>query len=171
MLLKHRNFWGIDPGKNGGWAFFDSETGRIEVGRMPLTGGQVDVDPLAKIINTQEKVIVAIEKVHAMPGQGVSSMFSFGLSYGKIIGLCQSMGVSFDLVLPTRWKKEVLAGTTKDKEAAIEYVSRMYRSVSLIPERCRKAHSGIADAVCIMEWGIRKYGSKENTCKGERNTH
>ena len=93
-----------------------------------------------------------------MPKQGVASTFSFGTSFGKLIGMCQTLGVRFDLVLPQIWKRDILQGTKKDKGASIDYVSRVYPEVNLIPGKCRKYHDGIADAVCMMLWGLRKYG-------------
>lgn len=157
-MRSYNYFWGVDPGKLGAWAYLDKNSGKITTGIMPVIGNEVDVGPIADVIRNQENPIIVIEKVHSMPKQGVRSMFSFGTSYGKLLGMCQALNVTFDLVLPNAWKKEILQGTKKDKDAAVDYVSRMYREIELIPERCRKPHNGIADAVCILEWGIKNHG-------------
>ena len=154
--------FGIDPGKSGGWALAKEGTiERYEI--MPLVGGEIHVASIAdeiRKIKKSDDVIIVIEKVHSMPHQGVSSTFNFGAGYGKLIGMCQTLGVSFDLVSPQTWKKEVLNNTKKDKDAAIDYVKRLFPRVSLVPERCKKAHDGIADAICIMQWGVLKYGTR-----------
>jgi hypothetical protein len=130
---------------------------------MPLAGDEIDVSSLALMIaelNEPEETIVIIEKVHSMPKQGVASTFTFGVGYGKILGMCQTLGISFDMVPPQSWKKVILQNTKKDKDAAIDYVKRLFPRISLIPEGGKKPHDGIADAVCIMQWGIQKYGSR-----------
>lgn len=149
---------GIDPGKGGGWAFKDLESGTITVGKMPLVGGEIDVSSLAVLC--EPRTIVIIEKVHSMPKQGVSSTFTFGVGYGKLLGMCQTLRVGFDLVSPQTWKKLILRDTKRDKDAAIDFVNRLFPGISLIPEGCKKPHDGIADAVCLMQWGVLKYGSR-----------
>ena len=146
---------GIDPGKKGGWAAKSLIDGEIVVGVMPLTGGEIDVRPLLPLF--QNAKLVVLEKVHAMPGQGTKSMFTFGMGYGKLIGACQVLGTPFIQVAPTTWKKLVLTDTQKDKNAAIFHVKSKYPTVELIQERCRIPHDGIADAVCLMEYGARKH--------------
>lgn len=150
---------GIDPGKNGGWALFIRDA-PVSVGKMPIVGNEIDVFPLCELIrgiNGTEQLVVQIEKVHSMPQQGVSSTFTFGVGYGKILGLCQTLRISHDLVTPNVWKKRVLQNLNKDKEATIEFVSRAYPEVNLIPEGCRVPHDGIADAICIAKWGYDKH--------------
>lgn len=151
--------FGIDPGKAGGFAVGCSKDRTVSGLKMPLVGGEIDVAPIGNAIGKlcgKNKVLVVIEKVHAMPGQGVSSTFSFGCGYGKLIGMCQTLGVPFQLVLPPAWKKLILAGTPKDKDAAIDYVRRIHPEVQLVPPGCKKPHDGIADAVCLVEWGFKQ---------------
>jgi crossover junction endodeoxyribonuclease RuvC len=146
------NILAIDPGKGGGWAFFEKCVG-IKVGKMPLVGDLIDV---SQFLNTWPINVVYIELVHAMKGQGVTSMFTFGKGYGQLIGFCQTLKLRYVLVTPQAWKKEVLVGTNKDKDAALEYCSRTYPNINLIPERCRTPHDGIADALCILTYAINK---------------
>lgn len=150
-------FVGLDPGLHGGYAVIPPVV-NIECGIMPVSGGTIDVKQLLFYIcsiysaaNMRPHVI--IEKVGAMPKQGVSSTFKFGMGYGQLIGMCQATNIPYTLVTPQAWKKAVLAGTDKSKEAAIAFCRREYPNVNLIPERCRVPHDGIADALCLAHYG------------------
>ena len=145
---------GIDPGKSGGVAIIDGDI--VLVTTMLLAGKDVDVAAMAgwirdnTLIYNEGNVIACIEKVHAMPGNGVSSMFKFGFVTGIMHGIIGTLGIPLHMVTPQAWKKNVLAGTPKDKDAAIDFCRRVYPKVSLLAtSRSRKAHSGIADALCI----------------------
>lgn len=144
---------GIDPGQSGGVACLDSDL--AEGIPMPLAGKEVDGRELAAWIFLRKPTLVVIEKVGAMPGQGVVSMFQFGRNFGAIIGVVEALGLPYRFVTPQAWKREVLSGTSRDKTAAIEHVHRTYPSVDLCPGRKRSPHDGIADAVCLAEWGRR----------------
>lgn len=91
-----------------------------------------------------------------MPNQGVTSMFNFGKAYGELIGTIKCSGYAYLLVRPQDWKKEVLAGTDKDKAAAIDFCTHFYPEINLIPGRKKTPQDGIADAVCLAEYGKRK---------------
>ena len=96
-----------------------------------------------------------IEKVSAMPGQGVTSMFSFGKATGKIEGICEALtGLEAKEVAPTKWKNTVLkAYKDKDKKAAIDYCKKTYPRANLLATaRSRVSHDGIADALCIATY-------------------
>ncbi len=118
---------GIDPGINGAIAVLAD--GQLTVHRMPTAMvGQgktkkkrLDASGLAdlllSIFASSIRTVVAIENVHAMPKQGVTSMFNFGVSKGMCIGVCAGMRILFRLVNPQTWKRYWrLEG--KDKEAA-----------------------------------------------------
>lgn len=143
---------GIDPGKKGGVAY--TAIDGIQAVPMPLIGKDIDGRILAQALNDIIPDLVVIEKVHAMPKQGVTSMFNFGKGYGQLIGICEALFLPYILVTPQAWKKKVLAGTSKDKHAAIQYCQQRYPSVSLIPPRGRVPHDGMADAVCLVEYGM-----------------
>jgi len=150
-------YLGLDPGLHGGIASVSNESGWRGVARiMPVVGGVIDVrdvsDGLVKI-HSEFGLHVVIEQVGAMPKQGLSSTFKFGMGYGQLIGMCQALGLPYSLVRPQAWKGKVLAGTQKDKDAAIAFCMREYPSVRLIPERCRVPHDGIADALCLAHYG------------------
>lgn len=143
---------GIDPGQKGGIAWKKDGT----VKAVPMPDGRHNIfKKLAEIVDGRT-AIVAIESVHSMPKQGVSSTFKFGKGYGEILGILTALKVVIVEPTPQAWKKVVLDGTAKDKEAAIIVAGNLFPDVNLIPPGCRKSHDGIADALLIMEWAIRK---------------
>jgi crossover junction endodeoxyribonuclease RuvC len=149
------NIISIDPGKSGAIAY--TKNGTTTAQPMPIAGKELDLPTLANIIRSASPALAVIEKVHSMPGQGVSSTFSFGTGYGQIQGLLAGLGIPFELVTPQAWKKLVLAGTAKDKDAAIAYCRRAFPDVPLVMPRCRNAHDGIADSLCLLQYGLRSF--------------
>jgi hypothetical protein len=99
-------------------------------------------------------LLLVIEKVHAMPGQGVTSMFTFGSGFGELKALAKILGAPWFLVTPQEWKKRVLAGTNKSKEATTEWAFRAYPSVqSALLKKSGLPHMGKVDALAIAHWG------------------
>lgn len=145
---------GIDPGLKGGIAAL-SEHEHIAI-PMPLVGKEVDVSTLVAFLRGIKVDLVVIEKAQSMPKQSSQSGFNYGVGYGDIRGGMKALGIPYVEVRPTAWKKLVLAGTKRDKSAAVEFVARRYPVIDLIPEGCRKPHDGIADAVCLAHYGIAK---------------
>ena len=107
---------GIDPGISGSICFF--EDGKIlDVIEMPtmnegkknkrqVNGAQIYNEITDRINKLQKQdVRVVVEQVSAMPGQGVTSMFNFGQSFGIIKGICSAMQLPLYFVRPTKWKK------------------------------------------------------------------
>jgi crossover junction endodeoxyribonuclease RuvC len=150
---------GIDPGKTGGVACVN-EKWEVQATPMPMAGDDIRVTALLSFIQFFNRpntaVAVCIEKVHAMPGQGVSSMFNFGKGFGMVLGALQAYCIPVSLVAPPAWKKAVLAGLPHDKEGAVAYVTRRYPGFNLVLPKCRKPHDGMADAVCIAEYALRQ---------------
>ena len=144
---------GIDPGMKGGIAILDTETNKMRAIPTPLIGKEIDYRNIYAEFMFYEPSIVVVEKVHAMPGQGVTSMFNFGLSYGALVALATVSTGRLVLVTPQMWKKHILAGTNKDKDAAIQFCNHTYPNVNLILPRCRNAHDGMADAICLAHYG------------------
>ena len=106
---------GIDPGISGSICFF--KDGRIlEVIEMPvmtegkknkkqINGAQIYNEFLKRINKKDDEIRVVIEQVSAMPGQGVTSMFNFGQSFGILKGICSAMQLPMFFVRPAKWKK------------------------------------------------------------------
>ena len=141
----------IDPGLSGAVAVFHDKL--IHVFDMPISaktngkGNQVNTVLLVKELRGLGKIDrVIIERVHAMPGQGVTSVFSFGRSLGVIEGICASFDIPVEWITPQKWKK-IHGIVGKDKDASRTLVIEKY------PEYVdwfkRKKDIGRADAVLI----------------------
>ena len=141
---------GVDPGQKGGWAITDGQT--VEVHPWDDQKFVESMEEAVKI----SKCVAAVEKVGARPGQGVTSMFSFGKSAGFIDGVFTALGIPFQLVPPATWKREFsLIG--KDKRASIEVCKRLFPNVDLKrTERCRTESDGCAESLLICEYARRK---------------
>lgn len=154
--VKNKTIIGIDPGKKGGIAIYSEGEWKTYI--MPLSGKDINEKELSDIFfgvpGECENVMAYLEKVHAMPGQGVTSMFTFGMGYGILRGILTANWIPYQLVTPQAWKKVVLAGLSKDKNESCNYVLRKYPKIELMPGRKRVPDLGIADAVCIAEYGI-----------------
>lgn len=148
---------GVDPGKSGGIAII-SEVSVEAITPMIIAGRELDLTATAEWLDfelSDMHAICYVEKVSAMPKQGVTSMFNFGFSTGALHGIIATLGIPRYLVTPQAWKKLVLSNTKKDKEAAIDYCRRSYPDVSLLAtEKSRKPHSGMADALCIARYAL-----------------
>jgi len=146
---------GIDPGKSGGLVAIISDH-TVETTPMLLAGKDIDIARTTKWIHThsiRDSTVVCIEKVHAMPGQGVTSMFKFGFVTGVMHGIISALELPLFLVTPQTWKNKILQGTKKDKAAAVDYCRRVYPRISLLAtKRSRVPHSGMADALCIARY-------------------
>ena len=142
-------YCGIDPGKKGALAVIYPD-GTVHV--SPLEGILFDTILFAL---SKEKCRVCLEKVHAMPHQGVTSTFNFGVQYGWIKGLLDAYQISYQQVPPERWKKEF--GLNTDKQKSIEVCRQLFPTVNLRPtERSRVDDNNMAEAVLMAEYARRK---------------
>ena len=160
---------GIDPGISGAICFF--ENGQVkEIINMPvmadgkknkrqINGPQTYNEILRRIKNYPKKdITVVIEQVSAMPGQGVTSMFNFGQSFGVIKGICSAMQLSMYFVRPAKWKKYFgLIKTEKDasRTKAIEIFPYISTQLS------RKKDANKADAILIASFFYETYRLEE----------
>ena len=150
--------FGIDPGVSGAICILENKK-VIDVHDMPtMIDGkknkkQVNGAQLTNIIKNKFKenkeIIVVVEHVNAMPGQGVTSMFNFGQSFGVIKGVCAALGIPIYFVRPTKWKKHFnLIKTNKD--ASRTKVIQVYPEIS--DKISRKKDSNRADAILIARY-------------------
>ncbi len=145
---------GVDPGATGAIASIHWTRGiGIRVGAlvdMPMLGKFVDPGALAPIMHGSVPDAIAIEKVSARPGQGVTSMFNFGASWGTVRGACGQTRI-IDIT-PASWKKaHNFDGKDKD-EPRLEAIRR-YGNVA--DELRRKKDQGRADAIWIGVEAVR----------------
>lgn len=144
-----RIYIGIDPGKSGAMAIIGAE-GNVEV--IPFDAVKYSL-ALAKL--SGHSVTCCVEKVSAMPRQGVVSMFNFGHNLGVIEGLLRAYGIPYQLVPPQTWKKEF--SLSSDKAKSIEVCQKLFPDVSLLAtERSRKPNDGMAEALLMAEYARRR---------------
>ena len=160
---------GIDPGISGSICFFlDGKI--IDVVEMPtmaegkknkkqVNGSQIFNEILFRIKKLDKKDIkVIIEQVSAMPGQGVTSMFNFGQSFGILKGICSAMQLPMYFVRPAKWKKYFnLINSEKDASRT--------RAIEIFPyfsgQLSRKKDSNKADAILIASFYYETYKIEE----------
>ena len=151
---------GIDPGISGSICFFE-EGKIIDVIEMPtmidgkknkkqVNGAQIYNDISNRIFTKKkENIRVVIEQVSAMPGQGVTSMFNFGQSFGILKGICSAMQLPLYFVRPAKWKKHYnLINSQKDASRT--------RAIEIFPyfssQLSKKKDSNKADAILIASF-------------------
>ena len=156
---------GIDPGISGSICFF--EDGKIlDIVEMPtmaegkknkrqVNGSQTYNEILKRVKNfDKQNIRVIIEQVSAMPGQGVTSMFNFGQSYGILKGICSAMQLPMYFVRPAKWKKYFnLINSEKDasRTKAIEIFPYFSSQLS------KKKDSNKADAILIASYFFKTF--------------
>ena len=150
--------FGIDPGISGAISILENKK-ILEVLEMPtMIDGkknkkQVNGSQVTNIIkgrlNIHKEIAVVVEHVNAMPGQGVTSMFNFGQSFGVIKGICSALSLPIYFVRPMKWKKYFnLIKTNKD--ASRTKVIQIYPEIS--SKLSRKKDSNKADAILIARY-------------------
>ncbi len=111
---------GIDPGISGAIAFyFPDRPDLIGCDDMPEADGEVDAVSLGQRIRQMAPDLAVIERVHAMPKQGVSSTFNFGAAYGTAQGVVLALGVPLLRVTPGAWKKHFRLSSDKEQARAM----------------------------------------------------
>ena len=150
-------YLGIDVGAKGGIAAID-EKNRV-IFAVPMSRENL-INYIKKlhndVIERNDAVIACVEKVGAMPRQGVTSMFSFGKSAGFVEGVLESFEIPYQLVSPQTWKKS-FSLIHKDKKASIELCKNLFPGVNLFPTgRSKKESDGIAESLIISLYAKRK---------------
>ncbi len=143
---------GIDPGKDGGIVVIDSRS-NVPTYKMPVVGADVDFGQLCVLLQGVDLAIV--EQVASMPKQGVVSVFSFGKSYGGVLGVLAAMAIPTELVRPQEWRRRLNIPKGSDKSAVLAWAKRRYPGVELIQPGCRVPHAGIVDALGIAHYGMQ----------------
>jgi crossover junction endodeoxyribonuclease RuvC len=149
---------GVDPGISGAISILENKK-IIEVHDTPtmidgkknkrqINGAQV-ANIIKKKLNDNKEVVVVVEHVNAMPGQGVTSMFNFGQSFGVIKGICAALNLPIYFVRPSKWKKYFnLINTNKDASRT--------KAIELYPKNSsdltRKKDGNRADAILIARY-------------------
>jgi|TARA_B100001939_G_C16639710_1_gene487069 crossover junction endodeoxyribonuclease RuvC len=149
---------GIDPGLSGAIAILDDKK-VLSIFEMPvmaegkknkrqLNSAQL-VNIIRENIKKNEEAVVVVEQVNAMPGQGVTSMFNFGQTFGAIKGVCAALELPIFFVRPSKWKKHFeLINASKDSSRT--KVIEMYPSIS--GQLTKKKDVNKTDAILIARF-------------------
>ena len=159
---------GIDPGLSGGIAILENNKIK-EIFDMPVMADgkknkrQLNSALLAQLIKDSIKDIddsvIVVEQVNAMPGQGVTSMFNFGQTFGAIKGICAALNLPIFFVRPAKWKKHFeLINSSKD--ASRTKVIEMYPSIA--EKLSKKKDVNKSDAILIAKY-YSETGFKEDS--------
>ena len=139
---------GIDPGASGALAFYFPDTPeRISVYDMPLVDGEINCGHLAYQIKSYKPDFAIIELVGARPGQGVSSMFKFGVAFGMARATVSTLMIPHRFVTPAKWKKHF--NLPADKEKARELATQLWPSAMSF---ARKKDHGRAEAALLCKY-------------------
>ena len=158
--------FGIDPGVSGALSIYEHKKLKEVIDMPTMSEGkknkkQINAAQLASEIkkraNKSDDVAVVIEHVSAMPGQGVTSMFNFGQSFGVIKGICSALILPIYFIRPVKWKKHFnLIGSSKDASRT--------KAIELFPnfsnEMAKKKDANKADAILIGRYFLDHYNNE-----------
>lgn len=143
------NFIGCDPGKSGALAVISPD------GVMVVPFDENEYFQTLRYLKPMES-ICCLERVGAMPKQGVTAMFNFGFNYGWIHGLLYGLGIPTETVRPNDWKKKF--GVTADKNTSIDVCKKLFPGVSLRrSDRGRVDNDGMAEALLLAKYAERYF--------------
>lgn len=142
---------GVDPGSvSAAYAVLGMNScGLQEVDDVPVVDKQVDAAAFARIVRHWNPEVAVVEQVAAMPKQGVSSSFRFGMGCGLLRGVLMALGIPVIQVAPTKWKKHFNLNAEAEKSRAL--------AIRYWPECERlgfKKHHGRAEALLIARWFV-----------------
>ena len=150
---------GIDPGKKGAIV----EKGKMKIYKMPVKKNEYDYKEIVRIISEERPNLIIIEKQHAMPGQGVVSMFTTGFGFGMLIGVVNALQIDYKIIMAKTWQR--FYGIKGNKKEDVKEQSFQVASSSLlskhIPDPCvflnrnGNPKDGYTDAVLITFFGMK----------------
>ena len=150
---------GIDPGKNGAMCILAEEQTMFVDFNLRLY-----IDTINNIINADTTIRACIESVHAMPGQGVSSCFTFGQRLGELEGMLMTLGIPYELVPPKNWQKACGIQPKSDKKAIANVLSKLYPQAQLYGAKGGLL-DGRSDALGLAHYIRLKYKGNDNEQK------
>ena len=142
---------GIDPGAKGSMCVIGN--GKVLFKDFDLKEYSSTLKPF---LDTDE-LMVAIEKVHAMPGQGVSSSFSFGQRLGELEGMLTALQIPYELVAPKDWQKACGIPAKSDKKGIASVIQKLYPTAELYGNK-GGLRDGRSDALGLAHFIRLKYG-------------
>ena len=161
---------GIDPGFSGALAWLDLG-GDLHVEDMPTlaierngkTKRDMDLAAMVELVERHRPAFAVVERVGAMPGQGVSSMFAFGRGFGSILGVLAALRVPVELVTPATWKRTLAVPAGKD--------GARLRASQLLPAHGgnwrRAKDDGRAEASMLAWYGLAYLSNRPGFALGQ----
>lgn len=142
---------GVDPGISGGLALIRRTGELVFAEPMPVLRNAVptvDVRELYRLMQGHLVDFAYVERAQAMPRQGVSSAFNYGVIFGSILTAIADLGIGYELVSPAAWKRA--AGLNADKRESVDRVRQLYPTFPV-----KRSEDGIAEAILIARHGLR----------------
>ena len=148
---------GIDPGLSGALAVIDTDGVIVALADLPvirdrslawIDGAELQGMLLDALGGRQS--IAVVERVSAMPKQGVASSFAFGVGFGSILGVLQAMHIPVELVTAAQWKRAL--GLSSDKKASLHKARLLFPAADLRLEK----HDGRAEALLLARWWMTR---------------
>ena len=165
---------GIDPGLSGALAVIDDQ-GKpwvMDVPTFTITtqGRKTKTHQMYDMRNLSTALIeirnggachAGLEKIHAMPKQGVNSMFSMGVGFGMWEAFLCALGMTYELITPQAWKKKLMEGMGKEKSASVIKAKQLFPTLELTRKKIvgkgEISFDGRADAILIAEYLRRNH--------------
>ena len=140
IISSEKKYLAIDPGKSGGIAILSEDS--VEAYKCPPTFKEMA--ELIKKISKNNSYICVLEKVHAFPTDGRSSLFKFGTNYGAWMGILESNNIEYELVMPKKWHHDFhLPKEKRERKQELKKIAKcFYEKTTLYT----------ADAICIAVW-------------------
>lgn len=152
-MVAPRTLIAIDPGAiSGAFALFQDGT-PFHVGDLAVVNGQLDAAALSRLVHEMRVTLAVVERVGAMPRQGVASTWKFAFACGIIHGVIAANEVPINYVAPHSWKRFYNLG--KDKEQSRARAIELFPTV---PSLTLKRHHGRAEALLMGNWFLRQEG-------------
>jgi hypothetical protein len=139
---------GLDPGFSGAWGVINHHGEYVACGDMLHDERHIHANSIYREITNacqKEDRVCVLEFVSSMPGQGVASVFKFGMAYGAAISICERLG-DWRTVTPRVWKKAL--GLSKEKRESLDLARSLWPNAPL----ARVKDNGRAEALLIAEW-------------------
>jgi len=155
--MDRQYYMGIDPGQKGAIAFINLNTNNIGIFDMPLLPDKkgIDVNQFYYNIDGNSSVFIVLEKAQAMPKQGVTGVFNYGVGYGKLLAAIEILGLPYCEVRPQMWKKEF--SLKRDKKQSVNMAGKLFPQIKdqlITPRGALK--DGRAEALLLAEYGRRR---------------
>ena len=153
---------GIDPGAKGFVVIYDARESHKGYWKVPLASDEL-LDVLERFAPLD--CIAVIEKVGAMPGQGRTSIFTFGYNAGRIVGILEAMGIAYTHVVPQVWQREMwdsgdkvtTKGKVDNKKTSYNAARRLHPNTDFRrTENCTTFDDNLVDATLLCDYGMRK---------------